>query len=208
LSFRQACSCAMMPMFPNGDTYDRHALSHRLCPFPGMTQLDFTGPHQFLSRMPNSQTIVASRDGGEVAAEGLVFAHTWRLSEIEGCDLICVPGGVAATQVALDQEFVAQVRRLGLGARYVTSVCTGSLILGRPVCCRKAGRVPLGLAASAALVWRDAGYRPCRARRACNHRRGRNGGDRFCLDGFGRIGRGGCGAVAAIGAGICAVSAL
>lgn len=98
--------------------------------FPGMTQLDFTGPHQFLSRMPNSQTIVASRDGGEVAAEGLVFAHTWRLSEIEGCDVICVPGGVAATQVALDQEFVAQVRRLGLGARYVTSVCTGSLILG------------------------------------------------------------------------------
>jgi putative intracellular protease/amidase len=73
-----------------------------------MTQLDFTGPHQFLSRMPNSQTIVASRDGGEVAAEGLVFAHTWRLSEIEGCDLICVPGGVAATQVALDQEFVAR----------------------------------------------------------------------------------------------------
>jgi len=46
--------------------------------FPGMTQLDFTGPHQFLSRLPDSETLVASRDGGDVAAEGLVFAGTQR----------------------------------------------------------------------------------------------------------------------------------
>jgi cyclohexyl-isocyanide hydratase len=98
--------------------------------FPGMTQLDFTAPHQFLSRLPDSETVVASRDGGDVAAEGLVFAGTVRLADIEACDLICVPGGVAATQAALDAAFIAQVRRLGLGARYVTSVCTGSLILG------------------------------------------------------------------------------
>jgi len=98
--------------------------------FPGMTQLDFTGPHQFLSRLPDSETLVASRDGGDVAAEGLVFAGTQRLADIPACDLLCVPGGATATQVALDEAFVAQVRRLGLGARYVTSVCTGSLILG------------------------------------------------------------------------------
>lgn len=98
--------------------------------FPGMTQLDFTGPHQFLSRVPGSETFVASRDGGDVPAEGLVFAGTRVLAEIEGCDLICVPGGVNATEAALDPAFVGEVRRLALGARYVTSVCTGSLILG------------------------------------------------------------------------------
>lgn len=98
--------------------------------FPGMTQLDFTGPHQFLSRLPHSETLVASRDGGNVPAEGLVFADTVRLAEIATCDLICVPGGVSATTVACDPAFVGEVRRLGLGARYVTSVCTGSLILG------------------------------------------------------------------------------
>lgn len=98
--------------------------------FPGMTQLDFTGPHQFLSRVPGSETFVASRDGGEVPAEGLVFAGTRVLAEIEACDLICVPGGVNATEAALDAAFVSEVRRLALGARYVTSVCTGSLILG------------------------------------------------------------------------------
>jgi len=98
--------------------------------FPGMTQLDFTGPHQFLSRLPDSETLVASRDGGNVPAEGLVFADTLRLADIDTCDLICVPGGVSATSVARDAAFVGEVRRLGLGARYVTSVCTGSLILG------------------------------------------------------------------------------
>jgi cyclohexyl-isocyanide hydratase len=98
--------------------------------FPGMTQLDFTGPHQFLSRLPDSETRLASRDGGAVEAEGLVFAATERLTDIDRCDLICVPGGIPATHVAGDAAFVAEVRRLGLGARYVTSVCTGSLILG------------------------------------------------------------------------------
>ena len=98
--------------------------------FPGMTQLDFTGPHQFLSRLPGSETIVASRDGGSVPSEGLVFADTARLADVATCDLICVPGGLAATKVALDRAFVGEVRRLGLSARYVTSVCTGSLILG------------------------------------------------------------------------------
>lgn len=98
--------------------------------FPGMTQLDFTGPHQFLSRMPGSETLVASRDGGDVPAEGLVFGGTGVLSEIEACDLICVPGGMNATEAALDTAFVGEVRRLALGARYTTSVCTGSLILG------------------------------------------------------------------------------
>lgn len=98
--------------------------------FPGMTQLDFTGPHQILSCLPGSQVIAASAEGGNILSDGLVFAATGRLADIEGCELICVPGGGNATQVALDERFVGQVGRLGRGARYVTSVCTGSLILG------------------------------------------------------------------------------
>ncbi|ACB95109.1 DJ-1/PfpI family protein [Beijerinckia indica] len=98
--------------------------------YPGMTQLDFTGPQQFLSRLPGSEVIVASLAGGDVASEGLIFAGTKRLADVAACELICVPGGVNATTVALDSTFIDEVRRLGLGARYVTSVCTGSLILG------------------------------------------------------------------------------
>src|SRR5688572_23453146 len=98
--------------------------------WPGMTHLDFTGPHQFLSRAPNSQTIVASPLGGIVEADGLVFADTMRIADVRSCDLICVPGGVGATKVAQDAAFVGEIRRLAKGTRYITSVCTGSLILG------------------------------------------------------------------------------
>lgn len=98
--------------------------------YSGMTQLDFTGPHQILSCLPGSEVIVASAEGGDVRSDGLVFAATRRLADIEECELICVPGGGGATEVALDDGFVGQVGRLGRSARYVTSVCTGSLILG------------------------------------------------------------------------------
>lgn len=99
--------------------------------YPNLTQLDFTGPHQVLCRLPGATTIVASRDGGEIEAEGgLVIGRTKKLADIERCDLICVPGGMTATEVALDEAFVGEVRRLALGAKYITSVCTGSLILG------------------------------------------------------------------------------
>ena len=98
--------------------------------YPGMTHLDFTGPHQFLSRMPQSETIVASPAGGAVDADGLTFGNTVRIADVRSCDLICVPGGTNATTVALDPDFICEIRRLAQGARYVTSVCTGSLILG------------------------------------------------------------------------------
>lgn len=98
--------------------------------FDGMTQLDFTGPHQVLSRMPGNEIVVASVLGGEVESEGLRFGGTRRLSEVAACDMICVPGGGNATAASLDVAFVSEVRRLALSARYVTSVCTGSLILG------------------------------------------------------------------------------
>jgi putative intracellular protease/amidase len=83
-----------------------------------------------LSRTPKAETIVASKNGGTVEGDGLHFANTRRLQDIDRCDLICVPGGTNATKIALDEAFVGEVRRLGLGAKYVTSVCTGSLILG------------------------------------------------------------------------------
>jgi transcriptional regulator GlxA family with amidase domain len=99
--------------------------------FPGLTHLDFTGPHQFLCRLPGARVVVASAQGGEVEAEGgLVFARTIPLSEVEACDVLCVPGGAAATEAALDGDYLPHIQRLARNARYVTSVCTGSLILG------------------------------------------------------------------------------
>ena len=98
--------------------------------FPGVTQLDFTGPHQVFSRLPGVQIITASAQGGSIETDGLTFAGLARLAEVAACDVLCVPGGPGTTAAMEDAEFMAQVKRLAAGARYVTSVCTGSLILG------------------------------------------------------------------------------
>jgi len=97
--------------------------------YPGVTHLDFTGPHQVLSRAPDSEIVVASMGGQDIEAEGLTFTDLADLSKVERCDVICIPGGFGTTDAMLDEAFMAQVRRLGAGAKYQTSVCTGSLIL-------------------------------------------------------------------------------
>lgn len=97
--------------------------------YPGVTQLDFTGPHQVFSRLPGAKVITASMGGRDIEADGLVFARLADLRQVAHCDLICVPGGLGTTEAMLDDAFVREIRRLAAGATYVTSVCTGSLIL-------------------------------------------------------------------------------
>ena len=116
--------------------------------FPDVTHLDFTGPHQILCRLPGAQVVVASQAGGEIEADGLVFARVARLAEVEHCDLLCVPGGFGTTQAMADAAFLGELRRLAAGARYVTSVCTGSLLLG-------AAGLLKGKRAACHWAWRD-----------------------------------------------------
>jgi putative intracellular protease/amidase len=117
--------------------------------YPGMTQLDFTAPHTVFSRLPGVEVIVASAEGGEVHSEGgLTFAGVRRLAEIETCDLLFAPGGRNATVVINDRAFMDEFERLASGARYLTSVCTGSLILGAT------GRLR-GRRAACHWAWRD-----------------------------------------------------
>jgi putative intracellular protease/amidase len=133
--------------------------------YPGVTHLDFTGPHQVLSRAPDAEVITASLGGRDIEAEGLVFAGLADLTAVVRCDVLLVPGGAGCTAAMLDAAFMAQIRRLGATARYVTSVCTGSLILaaagllvGKRAACHWAWRdllTPFGVEVSTARVERD-----------------------------------------------------
>lgn len=133
--------------------------------YPGVTHLDFTGPHQVLSRAPESEIIVASMGGQDIEAEGLTFTNLADLAKVERCDVICVPGGFGTTDAMVDEAFMAQVRRLGAGAKYQTSVCTGSLILaaagflkGKRAACHWAWRAllePFGAIVGEERVVRD-----------------------------------------------------
>lgn len=116
--------------------------------YPGVTHLDFTGPHQVLSRTPDARMTVASMGGRDIEAEGLAFTKLADLAALERCDVLLVPGGLGATEVILDDAFMAEIRRLGASARYLTSVCTGSLILG-------AAGFLKGRRAACHWAWRD-----------------------------------------------------
>ncbi len=98
--------------------------------FDGMTALDFVAPYQVFSAVPTAKVTAASLGGHDVKSDGLVFADLADLSKTETCDVICVPGGFGTAKAMLDEAFMHEIRRLAGGARYHTSVCTGSLILG------------------------------------------------------------------------------
>lgn len=100
--------------------------------FPDLTQLDFTGPQQVLSRLPDSAMHIVAKTAAPVVSDGglgLLPTHTF-----ENCpqlDLICVPGGNAGVVKAMgDRETIEFISRQAAGAKYVTSVCTGAFLLG------------------------------------------------------------------------------
>ena len=116
--------------------------------YPGVTHLDFTGPHQVLARLPGATTIVASIGGEAVSVDGLTFANLAKLEAVERCDVLCVPGGFGCVDAMRSDAFLSQIRRLAVSARYVTSVCTGSLILA-------AAGLLEGKRAACHWAWRD-----------------------------------------------------
>jgi len=98
--------------------------------YEGVTQLDFTGPHQFLSRTPDLDVRVASLGGRSISVDHLTFSGLNDLTAIDSCDVLLVPGGGGCIAAIENEVFVQEIARLGASARYLTSVCSGSLILG------------------------------------------------------------------------------
>jgi cyclohexyl-isocyanide hydratase len=99
--------------------------------FPGLTQLDLTGPFELLHRVPDARVHLVWKDTQPVRAEsGLVLHPTTALDDCPPLDVLFVPGGFGQRALATDPVVLSFLRRQGEGARYVTSVCTGALLLG------------------------------------------------------------------------------
>ncbi len=117
--------------------------------YPGVTQLDFTGPFEIFARLPGARCILASVAGGTIEADGgMAFAGVVRLSDVAQCSLLCVPGGFGTIEAMENAAYLSQVRRLGGQARFITSVCTGSLLLA-------AAGLLRGKRAACHWAWRD-----------------------------------------------------
>jgi cyclohexyl-isocyanide hydratase len=117
--------------------------------YPRMTQLDFTGPYEVLARLPGARCVLASVAGGELEVDSVMrFSGLRRLDSVDECDLLCVPGGFGTVAAVEDQAYLGAIRRLGEQARYITSVCTGSLLLA-------AAGLLRGRRAACHWAWRD-----------------------------------------------------
>lgn len=99
--------------------------------FPEITQLDMTGPYEVFTKFPGAEVHLVWKSLEPVRANGgMKIVPTTTFAACPELDLVCVPGGGGMTPLLNDAETLDFLRRQAVSARYVTSVCTGALVLG------------------------------------------------------------------------------
>jgi cyclohexyl-isocyanide hydratase len=99
--------------------------------FPGLTQLDLTGAYEVLARMPDTRVHLVASTLDPVRSEwGLTILPDATFGDAPPLDVLCVPGGWGVNKRLDDDELLDFLRIRADHARYITSVCSGSLLLG------------------------------------------------------------------------------
>ena len=106
-------------------------LSIGMVMFPGLTQLDLTGAYEVLARMPDTRVHLVATTLDPVRSEwGLTISPDATFADAPTLDILCVPGGWGINECLDDEELLGFLRARGEHARYITSVCSGALLLG------------------------------------------------------------------------------
>lgn len=99
--------------------------------FPRLTQLDMTGPYEVLARLPNTTVDLIARTLDPVTTDrGMQIVPTVTYDTCPALDVIMVPGGPGQQDLMEDEAALGFLRKQAASAKYVASVCTGSLVLG------------------------------------------------------------------------------
>ena len=99
--------------------------------FPNVQQLDLTGPYEVFALWPQARVrLIAKTLDPVVSSTKLVLTPDETYAGCPQLDVLCIPGGAGINALLADEETLAFVRRQAEGARFVTSVCTGALVLG------------------------------------------------------------------------------
>jgi cyclohexyl-isocyanide hydratase len=107
------------------------SLSVGLVMFPNITQLDLTAPYEVFNRMPDTTVSLLAASAAPVRTEwGLALTPDATLRDAPRIDVLCVPGGWGVNAALQDRELISFLSERGAEARYVTSVCSGALLLG------------------------------------------------------------------------------
>lgn len=142
--------------------------------FPGLTQLDLTGPAQVLSRLPGARVHLVWENLEPVPTDaGFSILPNATFADLPAPDLLCIPGGMGITDVIENETALNWVRQSGSTAQWVTSVCTGALIIG-------AAGLLNGYRATTHWAWHDKlplfGAVPVQARSVIDRNRATGGG--------------------------------
>jgi cyclohexyl-isocyanide hydratase len=117
--------------FASTDAGRAPGVSVGLVLFPRLTQLDLTGPYEVFSRLPGAVVhLIAETRAPVVSERGLAILPTTTFEDAPPLDILCVPGGPGVNPMMEDEAMLAFLAAQGRQARYVTSVCTGALLLG------------------------------------------------------------------------------
>lgn len=137
--------------------------------YPELTQLDMTGPAQFLARMTDARLHFVWKTLDPVPTDaGFFMVPTATFETCPQLDMLCVTGGAGQLAIMDDPAVLGWLKRQGEAATWLTSVCTGSLLLGaagllqgRRVACHWAFRemvAGFGATAVPERVVRDGNY--------------------------------------------------
>jgi cyclohexyl-isocyanide hydratase len=98
--------------------------------FPNVTQLDLTGPFEVFSSMPGAEVALIWKTAEPVTSDcGMRILPSHTFENAPKLDVICVPGGPGQIELMSDLETLAFLRRVAMDCQWITSVCTGSLVL-------------------------------------------------------------------------------
>jgi aminopeptidase N len=99
--------------------------------FDNVTALDFVGPYEVLSKMPNAEIhFVAKKVGLYSDSKGFQFKADLSTSDFDNPDILIVPGGFGIDDILNDQEILDWIIRVHLKTRWTLSVCSGAILLG------------------------------------------------------------------------------
>lgn len=99
--------------------------------FPGVLQLDLTGPYGVFAAGAGASVDLVWKDTTPLASsDGLILTPTLTMCRCPRLDVLCVPGGGGILPLLEDEETLAFLKARGQDAAYITSVCTGALVLG------------------------------------------------------------------------------
>jgi cyclohexyl-isocyanide hydratase len=99
--------------------------------FEHMDQIDFTGPFEVLSRMPETAVRIFGKELSPVRdVQGLRLTPDVTVAEVRTFDVLLVPGGHGQQALMHDEEVLALIHKQVQMERLLFSVCTGALLCG------------------------------------------------------------------------------